>query len=169
MKTRGLTVINWIRGGVDAFLVVSFLIMFGAVLLQVAARSFTNYSMVGTEEIANYAQLWLVLVGAGVALRFGKHVAVDILVSFLPGKIRFYISLINAAAILWFLSLVFEGSLPLIDMGSFQKSPALGLPMWTMYASLSVGAAYMALELVLSLLPGSEAHQPPESVVSDAN
>ncbi len=169
MKTRGLTVINWIRGGVDAFLVVSFLIMFGAVLLQVAIRSFTTYSMVGTEEIANYAQLWLVLVGAGVALRFGKHVAVDLLVSFLPEKIRFYISLINAAAILWFLSLVFEGSLPLIDMGTFQKSPALGLPMWTMYASLSVGAVYMALELVLSLLPGSEANRPPEAAVSDTN
>ncbi len=169
MKTRGLTIINWIRGGVDAFLVVSFLIMFGAVLLQVAIRSFTTYSMVGTEEIANYAQLWLVLVGAGVALRFGKHVAVDLLVSFLPEKIRFYISLINAAAILWFLSLVFEGSLPLIDMGTFQTSPALGLPMWTMYASLSVGAVYMALELVLSLLPGSEANRAAETAISETN
>ncbi len=169
MKTRSSRLINWIRGGVDVFLVVSFLIMFGAVLLQVAIRTFTTYSLVGTEEIANYAQLWLVLVGSGVALRFGKHVAVDILVSFLSERTRFYISLFNAAAILWFLWLVFQGSLPLIDMGTFQTSPALGLPMWTMYASLSVGAAYMALELILSLLPGDEGNPPPETAVSDLN
>jgi len=169
METRRPKFIDWIRQGIDVFLVLSFLIMVGAVLLQVVVRSFTTFSLVGTEEVANYAQLWLVLVGSGVALRFGRHVAVDIVVSFLPQKIRFYISLLNAAAILWFLSLVFEGSLPLIDMGTFQKSPALGLPMWTMYASLSVGAVYMAFELVLSLLPGSEADRPAEPAASEAD
>jgi len=158
MRIKEPRLIHWLRAGIDAFLVIAFLIMFGAVLLQVAARAFTDYSLVGTEEIANYAQIWLVLIGSGVALRYGRHVAVDLLVSFLPPKVRYVISLINAAAVLWFLYLMFMGAQPLIGMGSFQKSPALALPMWIMYLSLPISAVYLALELVLSLLPGGNTH-----------
>jgi TRAP-type C4-dicarboxylate transport system permease small subunit len=166
MKAKELKLIRWIREGVNIFLVIAFLIMFGAVLLQVAVRAFTNYTLVGTEEIASYAQIWLVLIGAGVALRFGRHVAVDLLVSFLPRKVRFAISLLNSAAVLWFLYLMFMGALPLISMGTFQKSPALALPMWTMYISLPIGAVYLALELALSLLPGDRADDlPGETIV----
>lgn len=151
MKEISLKIIHALRALVDVFLVVAFIAMFGAVLAQVAVRTFTPFSIVGTEEIANYSQLWLVMMGAGVALRFGRHVAVDVLVTLVPKRVRSVIQVINAVFILWFLSLIFEGSLPLIDMGTFQKSPALGMPMWIAYASLSAGAVYMMIELVLSL------------------
>lgn len=164
MNSIALSAIAWMRRFVDGFLVVAFLAMFGAVLLQVFVRSFTTYTVVGTEEIANYAQLWLVLIGAGVAIRMARHVAVDILVAFLPPKVRLAISLVNALAILWFLAVLFEGALPLVDMGMFQTSPALGLPMWTMYSSLLAGAVYMAIELVLSLFPAMQVKPPAEPV-----
>ena len=169
MKEISLKIIHALRALVDVFLVVAFLLMFGAVLAQVAVRTFTPFSIVGTEEIAKYSQLWLVMMGAGVALRFGRHVAVDVLVTLIPKRVRSVIQFINALFILWFLILVFKGSLPLIDMGSFQKSPALGMPMWIVYASLAAGAVYMMIELVLSLCcpepdAAAEQHTIPEQI-----
>ncbi|MGB6008187.1 TRAP transporter small permease [Castellaniella sp.] len=155
-----MKIIHGLRAIVDVFLVTAFILMFGAVLAQVAVRTFTPFSIVGTEEIANYSQLWLVMMGAGVALRFGRHVAVDVLVTLIPKRVRSWIQIINAMFIFWFLALVFKGSLPLIDMGAFQKSPALGLPMWAVYASLAAGAVYMMIELVLSLFCPEQGAEP---------
>ena len=54
-----------------------------------------------------------------------------------------------AAGALWFLGVVVYGSLPLIELGwLFETSPVLQLPMWVIYLSLPLGAAYFALELV---------------------
>lgn len=168
MKEISLKIIRGLRAGVDILLVTAFMLMFGAVLLQVAVRTFTSFSIVGTEEIANYSQLWLVMVGAGVALRFGRHVAVDVLVTLLPKRAQFWIRIINAAFVFWLLALIFKGSLPLIDMGAFQKSPALGLPMWMVYSSLAVGAVYMMIELLLSLICPEQDLDPDEPQIASA-
>ena len=45
--------------------------------------------------------------------------------------------------------MVVYGSLPLIELGwLFETSPVLQLPMWVIYLSLPLGAAYFALEIV---------------------
>ena len=134
---------------VAVIVVACFAYMTLAVLAQVFGRYVFNYSISWTEETARYAQIWVVLMGAGIAMRRGLHVAVDALAAMLPLRWARVLSLLIAAGSLWFLGVVVYGSLPLIELGwLFETSPVLQLPMWVIYLSLPLGAAYFALELV---------------------
>ena len=126
--------------------------MMVAVLVQVAGRYLFNYSIAQASEIATFSQIWLVLLGAGVALAKGQHVAIDILPARLPLPWARAALLLIAAVVLSFLAVLAWGSQPLLRMGEFQTSPALRIQMKYIYLCLPIGAAYMALELLLSVM-----------------
>ncbi|MFH5773424.1 TRAP transporter small permease [Paracoccus sp. NGMCC 1.201697] len=141
-----------LRAIVSAVVVALFSVMLVAVLVQVAGRYFLNFSISQAAEIATFCQIWLVLLGAGVTLARGQHVAIDLLPSKLPlagaRAALVLIALVSGA----FLAVLAYGSLPLLKLGQFQTSPSMRVPMMYMYACLPVGAAYMILELVLSVV-----------------
>lgn len=124
-----------------------------AVLAQVFGRYVFNYSISWTEETARYAQIWVVLIGAGIAMRRGLHVAVEVLAAMLPVNLSRLLSVVIAAACLCFLGVVIYGSFALIQLGwLFELSPVLQIPMWIIYLSLPIGAVYFGLEVVLSVI-----------------
>lgn len=145
-------IIGGLRRTTDTLVIILFVIMMGGVLIQVCGRYVFNYSIAGTEEAARFAQVWMILVGAGVAMRFSRHVAIDILVTKLPIPIARLLNIFITLGCLWFLYLVVAGALPLIQVGMFETSPAMRLPMWTMYVSLVVGSVYFGIEVVLWLV-----------------
>lgn len=136
----------------DGFLFLCFSCMLLAMLVQVASRYFFNISVTGTEEIGVFAQCWMALVGAGVAMRMRAHVAVEIFVQALPLKVAQVLSVALAIGALAFLAVVFYGSLTLIQIGQIQTSPALGIPMWTMYMALPIGCIYFGSEILISVV-----------------
>ena len=133
--------------------VVCFAYMTLAVLAQVFGRYLFNYSISWTEETAKFAQIWVIFIGAGIAMRRGWHVAVDVLPSMLPLGPARAVSVVVAAGCLGFLGLVVLGSLPLIELGwMFETSPVLQAPMWIIYLCIPIGAIYFAIEIVLSVI-----------------
>ena len=156
-----------LRGFVSAIVVVLFVIMLTAVLAQVAGRYFFNFAIAQAAEIATFSQIWLVLLGAGVALARGQHVAIDVLPSQLPLPLARLALIAIAAVSAAFLAVLAYGALPLIKLGQFQTSPALQMPMKYMYACLPVGAIYMMLELVLSVVQRWDDPFPPPSVETE--
>lgn len=134
------------------FVIACFVVMMAAVLIQVGGRYLFNYSIGWTEEAARFSQIWMVLVGAGIAMRRGQHVAVDVFAAMLPPWPARALSAAIAAGALWFLYIVAKGSLPLMQVGLFRTSSALILPMWIMYLCLPVGAVYLGLEIVLTVI-----------------
>ena len=136
-----------------SIVVACFAYMTLAVLAQVFGRYVFNYSISWTEETAKFAQIWVVFIGAGIAMRRGWHVAVDVLPSMLPLGPARAVSVVVAAGCIGFLGLVVFGSLPLIELGfMFEVSPVLQLPMWIIYLCIPIGAVYFALEIVLSVI-----------------
>ncbi|ANB33417.1 TRAP-type C4-dicarboxylate transport system permease small subunit [Rhodovulum sulfidophilum] len=141
-----------LRRLVSAVVILLFSVMMAAVLIQIAGRYIFNYSIAQASEIATFCQIWLVLLGAGVAMARGQHVAIDMV----PARFSLpwaraaliFIALVSAA----FLAVLAWGSQPLLRMGAFQTSPSLQMPMAWMYLCLPVGAAYIALELLLSVI-----------------
>ncbi|MDT1062207.1 TRAP transporter small permease [Paracoccus sp. CPCC 101403] len=124
-----------------------------AILAQVVGRYFFNYSIAWSEETATFAQVWLTLLGAGVAMRYNQHVGVDFLILKAPVGVQ---RIVNGAAFLlgiWFLGVVVVGSLSMLSIGLMVKSPALRLPMAIPYAALPVGFAYFLIEFAITTLP----------------
>ena len=146
-------IIAGIRAAFEIVVIVCFAYMTLAVLVQVFGRYVFNYSISWTEETANFAQTWVVLMGTGITMRRGLHVAVDALAAMLPLGLARTLSIFVSAGGIWFLGVVFYGSLPLIELGwMFERSPVLLVPMWIIYLCLPIGAFYFALEMVLSVI-----------------
>lgn len=156
-----------LRGVVSMVVVALFSVMLVSVLVQVAGRYFFGFSIAQAAEIATFSQIWLVLLGAGVAVSRGQHVAIDVLPSQLPlpaaRTALVAIALVSAA----FLVVLAYGTLPLMKLGQFQTSPSLRVPMKYMYACLPVGAGYMILELLLSVIQRWNDPFPPPQVETE--
>ena len=66
--------IEVLRKVVAWIVIACFVYMTVAVLAQVFGRYVFNYSISWTEETAKFAQIWVVLMGAGITMRRGLHV-----------------------------------------------------------------------------------------------
>ena len=148
--SRGLTVLRFLVSGL---VILFFVYMLAAVLVQVLGRYFA-FSIDWAAETATLAQVWMVLLAAGLAMREQLHVRVDALLNLLPPAPIRVLTLTVTLACLWFISLAVRGSLALVGVGTLQTSPVLGLPMWIAFLSVPVGLSYFALELVVALLGG---------------
>ncbi len=144
--------LRWVRRAVDIVLILLIAYMALAVLTQVAGRYLFNFSIAGAEETATFAQIWMVMLGAGYAMRKRMHVSIDILVARLPKPVAAAVMLPVAGLCMWFLWIVFDGSLDLIRIGAAQLSPALQISMEVPYAAMPVAAAYLAIETALMFI-----------------
>ena len=57
-----------------------------------------------------------------------------------------------AAASIWFLGVVVYGFGPVWEVGQFETSPALLIPMWIVYLGIPIGVVYFAIEIALALI-----------------
>lgn len=142
-----------LRRSVDVAVLALLAYMALAIMAQVVGRYFFNYSIAWSEETATFAQVWLTLLGAGVAMRYNQHVGVDFLILKAPLPVQ---RLVNGLAVLlglWFLGVVVLGSLSMLSIGMMIKSPALRLSMAIPYAALPVGFGYFLIEFAIATLP----------------
>jgi C4-dicarboxylate transporter DctQ subunit len=164
LRALALRITAWLRALVAGAVVVFFGYMAIAVLVQVLGRYVFNYSIGGAVETATFAQIWMVLLAAGIAMRRGLHVGVDALAAKFPLWLGRLVTLAVGALCLWFLWVAVIGSFGLIRVGLIQTSPSLAIPMWLPYLSLPIGLVYFAFELILALV--ERWHRPPGSASS---
>ena len=143
-------VLRVLRGAVDGVLILLLAVMVVTVLAQVVARYLFNVSVIGADEVAGVAQVWMVLLGAGYAMRARLHVSIDMLVVRLPVMLARALLVPVAAICMWFIWVVFDGGMLLVELGGMQTTPGLGLSMALPYAMLPIGAAYLGLEAALA-------------------
>lgn len=144
-----------IREAAKALCVLLFIYIVFAILLQVFGRYFANYvdlSIEWTEESARFAQVWLILLGSGIAMRERMHVSVDILLKLLPQSIQKIMVALTSVMAFGFLYIAITHSFRLIRIGAMQTSPALDLPMHWVFLALPVGLGYFALEFAIATI-----------------
>ena len=96
-----------------------------------------------TEEFARYCLVWSSLLGAGVALKRGEHIAVTFFTDKFPKVIRMETSLVVEIFIAAFLGIIFWGGLCLVIITRHQLSPAMRIPMSWPYMAVPIGSLIM--------------------------
>jgi len=142
-----------VRRVVDAAAILLLCAMTFLILFQILGRYVFNYSISWSEEAAIFAQIWLVMLGAGIAMRNRHHVGVDFLIARCPPVVR---QVARSASFLLgaaFLVVVIVGSFSLIGIGFMLKSAALQIPMAVPYIALPVGMTYFLVEFAIAVLP----------------
>jgi C4-dicarboxylate transporter DctQ subunit len=123
-----------------------------AIGTQVVARYVFNYSLSWTEETARYAFIWVVLMGATVAVKLKTSAAVDILVGLLPPKVKVAHSFIIRLLMLFCVAVMVAQGIRLVSITAGQLSTAVLLPMNLVFASVPFAGFAMAVHLVVDLL-----------------
>lgn len=126
---------------IATFLVIS--VMAIVVFVEVIFRYVLMLPLFWTEEFARYCLIWSSILGAGIALKRGEHIAVTFLADRLPPVIRMQASLLAKLFIAAFLVIIFWGGLSLFIITRHQLSPAMRIPMSWPYMAVPLGSLIM--------------------------
>jgi len=122
-------------------------VMATLVFANVVSRYVFNYSIIWVEELTQYQMIWIVYLGAGLALREGRHVAVDLVQDMLPCALRRAMRIAIGVAMLLFLLTLMVLGLQITAFTWIQETPVLGIPTGLAYLGVPIGAAVCALHL----------------------
>jgi TRAP-type C4-dicarboxylate transport system permease small subunit len=119
------------------------------VFINVVSRYVFNYSIIWVEELTQYQMIWIAYLGAGLALREGRHVAVDTLQDLLPARLRHFVRLA-----IWFAIAAFLVTLTILgfQIAAFtwnQETPVMNIPTGIPYLAIPIGAAVFLLHAIL--------------------
>ena len=126
-------------------LAVMVVLVFGNVVM----RYVFNQSIFWVEEFTQIQMIWVAYLGAGLALREGRHVAVDMLQDVLPARLRHALRWFIALAMALFLLTLVVLGVQIAEFTWNQETPAMGLPAGLPYLGIPLGAAAMLLHLLL--------------------
>jgi C4-dicarboxylate transporter DctQ subunit len=118
-----------------------------------------------SEEITRYASIWMVFLAAGLGVRFGLHLHVDLIVKAVPLGMQRALAVFSCLVMLWFEGvLVYYGTV-VTSFNMDQQATSLQFPMGLIYAAIPVGGAIMMMETVrglLRVLQGGKLHKTDE-------
>jgi len=119
------------------------------VFVNVVSRYVFNYSIIWVEELTQYQMIWIAYLGAGLAFREGRHVAVDTIQDLLPARLRRFVRIL-----IWFAIAAFLVTLTILgfQIAAFtwnQETPVMNIPTGIPYLAIPIGAAVFLLHVIL--------------------
>ena len=124
----------------DWLVIVIFWALAFIVFLQFFTRYILNDSLAWTEEIARYALIWVVFIGAAMVTRRNSHIAVELLSNLLPptGLRAALLAFIDIVKLL-FMALLAYFSLTIVERMHYQWMTVFELQMSWVYAGVVLG------------------------------
>lgn len=116
------------------------------IFMQILLRYVFNLPLAWTEELARFTFVWLIYLGASLAVKKQRHLRVDAALFLFPKAIRPYITLLGDLLFLLFAVILTKETATLTYTVTFirrQVSPAMQIPM---------GLAYLAIPLSFGLM-----------------
>jgi TRAP-type C4-dicarboxylate transport system permease small subunit len=121
------------------------------VFLNVVMRYVFNNSIAWTEEISRYIMIWTTYLGAGLALREGRHVAIEFVQDRLPSPLRRAMRVFVATLMLTFMALLVYWGFVYAQEAWSQYTAVTNLPQGAFYLAVPIGAIIFSLHLVATL------------------
>ena len=130
--------IDWICLGLMAILVVD-------VFLGVWSRYVLHATFQWYDEVARLCFVWMVFLGAAVAVRRGAHFRLHLLVDRLGPRLRRATDLVVALLVVVWGGVLVAGGIAMYPLARRQVTDSLELSMLWFYGALPIGGALMIL------------------------
>ncbi len=145
------SVLNNIEKALSLALVISTSAMILVVVLQIFARYALPWSPDWTEEMARFCFIYMVSLGAGLALKENAYVSVTTILGKFSSKGKLYMEslILGSVAMLMIIMLVY--SIFLLNIVKLQTSAALQLNMALIYFSMVVMSFFVLLYSIIQL------------------
>ena len=148
-----VSTIDLLNKGVTILVGALLMLVSAAVLWQVTVRfvltaAGLNISAPWTEELARYALIWMVFLGAGVGVRHAQMIALEFGVRKLPATTGVAVRYVSILLAMGFFALMIWIGLKFVALGRSETSPVLGITKDYVYWAMPIGAALMLLNSV---------------------
>jgi TRAP-type C4-dicarboxylate transport system permease small subunit len=122
------------------------------VFANVALRFLTDRSILWVEEASRYAMIWLTFIGAGLVLRYGGHIGIELLHERLPRLAPLLRGAVVLVLLGFFVFMVWIGAR--YAMLTWQQTtPVLQVPIGAVYLAVPIGFALLIVHLLLMAAP----------------
>ncbi len=142
---------GFFRRSAEIFMAVSLATMVVAVFSNVVLRYFFDTGIVIYEELSRLMFVWLVCVGALVAMADNSHLGLDLITSRLSGVPRYIFLWISRLIMFYVLALLFYGSWQQVEAGMSSFTPVMGYPLALAAASTLVMSVAMFIILLFDI------------------
>jgi TRAP-type C4-dicarboxylate transport system permease small subunit len=178
--------VAWYETAIRVLAGVSMLTLVVVMAAQVVMRYGFNASLIWAEELCRYILIWQTFLFVGLAYQKGELVAVEIIPLMLRPGWRLALKSVAAIPIIVFLWLMVANGYDYAGRLQSQTIPALdfistalggeelGVSIWWVYISVSVGSALLALHVIGSIVTDALAlknhaqRKPPAAVHGDS-
>ena len=124
-------------------------LMFILVFANVVGRYCFHFSFGTTEEISAFLMIWVTYLGAGLALREGRHAAIELFQDMLPKKLRRIFRACLGIIMLLFFGLLAYFGIRFAQFGWTQETAATQIPQGIPYLAIPIGALIFGVHLIL--------------------
>ena len=122
-------------------------VMATLVFMNVVSRYIFNHSIIWAEEVSQYLMVWVAFLGAGLALRQGRHVAIEILQDRLPLIARRMTRHLVALLLILFMGILTVLGFQFVLFAWDQETPVLNIPQGIPYLAVPIGALLLVIHL----------------------
>ncbi len=141
---------------INKWVLIILALLFGAmaviIIFQVFSRFFLGLPLAWSEEVARLIMAYTVFLGAALALRQSRLIAVEFLAEKLSVQKRKVLTFIIQIIAIVFFIILFTQGVKMIGQVHSQLSSALRLPMSVFYASIPIGSVLLTMSSVAVIL-----------------
>ena len=149
-------VYKWLLAGATGLAAAAISVMVLMITADVISRYVFLYSLRNTNEISGYLLVILVFMGAAYAHRQDAHMKVDILVKYLPIRVRQWLAVAIEVLALLFVGLVLVWLAARFPIQSYEVGArahsSLRTPLWIPEVFVPVASAIFLIEIVRRLV-----------------
>ncbi|HEX9898821.1 MAG TPA: TRAP transporter small permease [Candidatus Methylomirabilis sp.] len=142
-------------------------VMATLVFTNVITRYIFNFSIIWAEEVSQYLMIWIAYLGAGLALREGRHVAVEMLQDRLPAALGRGVRMAVGGLVLAFLGVVTVLGFQFAVFVWNQETPVLNVSLGIPSLAIPIGALLFALHLLFMFRNYVERRYAPGHILED--
>ena len=130
-------------GGVEWLCILLLAVITLDLLLGVYSRYVLGSTFVWYDEVARASFMWLVFLGAALAVRRGAHFGLHVLIELLPPHLKRTVLLVTPATIILFSTALVVLGWQFMQHGDTQTTAVMAMPVSWIYASMPAGGALM--------------------------
>jgi TRAP-type C4-dicarboxylate transport system permease small subunit len=128
-------------------------VMSSLLAVQVFMRYVMKASLSWSEELARYIFIWLIYLGISYGASIMKHIKIEAALNIFPAKAIPYVVIVGDVIFLCFSLFICGSGYGIVrrQLRLGQTSPAIGIPMWIVYAAPMVGFGLTALREIQTI------------------
>jgi TRAP-type C4-dicarboxylate transport system permease small subunit len=124
------------------------IIMFVLVFTNVVTRYCLGFSIATAEEISTFLMIWVTYLGAGLALRQGRHASIDLFQDMLGDRVQRFARVLLGVILIVFFALIVWFGVRFAHFGWGLETIATQIPKGIPYLGIPIGAALFIVHLI---------------------